>query len=564
MSLLPSTGAGISDIVEDTTPQLGGDLDTNNFDITSPDGTDKIDIVNGTIEIETNSTPRITITDTGVALNSSLSVNSQKIVSTSNGDIDIEPHGTGNVLLGNFSLNADQTVGAGQDNYVMTYDNATGLINLEAAAGGGLANVVEDLSPQLGADLDGNTFDILFDNATGILDDSSNEQLLFVKTASAVNYLTVTNAATGNNPIITAGGSDANIGINFQNKATGTYNFAGTADTAAEIRLAEDTDNGTHYIGLAAPASVAANKTFVLPAADGTNGQALTTNGSATLSFTTISGGIANVVEDTTPQLGGDLDLNGNQITSPDGTDLIDIPNGSIDLQTASTSRLDITDSGVRLGAAGARVTSITDSDTLGTSDTILCTQGNVKAYADLVTAPIRYNITTTARYIVAGGIAVSGSAGGTLVVTANRLYFVQLVLMCATNTWNQIGMEVTTLAAGNVRMGIYTNGVNNLPETLIIDAGTADTGTTGVKTIALNQSLDPGIYWLASVHDATPTVRRTGNTYAASSQGLIATNGTEGNYYYHAHTYGALPTTASALTIGASINPNLHFIKES
>lgn len=50
---------------------------------------------------------------------------------------------------------------------------------------------------------------------------------------------------------------------------------------------------------------------------DGTNGQVLTTDGTGTFTFTTVSGGnggIANVVEDTTPQLGGALDVNGNSI----------------------------------------------------------------------------------------------------------------------------------------------------------------------------------------------------------------------------------------------------------
>ena len=37
----------------------------------------------------------------------------------------------------NYIFNADQTVGAGQDNFVLTYDNATGEIGLEAAATGG-------------------------------------------------------------------------------------------------------------------------------------------------------------------------------------------------------------------------------------------------------------------------------------------------------------------------------------------------------------------------------------------------------------------------------------------
>jgi len=66
-----------------------------------------------------------------------------KIVSTSNGDIDIEPNGTGNVLLGNFKFDADQTVGSGQDDYVLTYDHASGTISLEAASGGGGSGTVD-------------------------------------------------------------------------------------------------------------------------------------------------------------------------------------------------------------------------------------------------------------------------------------------------------------------------------------------------------------------------------------------------------------------------------------
>ena len=74
--------------------------------------------------------------DSTPQLGGNLDVNTNKIVSTSNGDIDIEPHGTGNVLLGNFTFDADQSVGSGQDNYVLTYDNSAGTISLEAASGG--------------------------------------------------------------------------------------------------------------------------------------------------------------------------------------------------------------------------------------------------------------------------------------------------------------------------------------------------------------------------------------------------------------------------------------------
>ncbi len=48
------------------------------------------------------------------------------------------------------------TPGAGIDNYVLTYDHSTTSWGAEAAASGGLSEVVQDTSPQLGGDLDVN------------------------------------------------------------------------------------------------------------------------------------------------------------------------------------------------------------------------------------------------------------------------------------------------------------------------------------------------------------------------------------------------------------------------
>ena len=88
-----------------------------------------------------------------------------------------------------------------------------------------LTAVVDDTSPQLGGDLDANAFDIQFDDATGIRDDSDNEHLIFQKTASAVNYFEMTNAATGSNVGFSANGSDSNVGIDFSVKGTGYFKF---------------------------------------------------------------------------------------------------------------------------------------------------------------------------------------------------------------------------------------------------------------------------------------------------------------------------------------------------
>lgn len=66
----------------------------------------------------------------------------------------------------------------------------------------------------------------------------------------------------------------------------------GASDSVSgSLSFKEADDNGSFMITLAAPASLGANETFVLPATDGTSGQALVTDGSGNLSFSTISGG---------------------------------------------------------------------------------------------------------------------------------------------------------------------------------------------------------------------------------------------------------------------------------
>ena len=117
-----------------------------------------------------------------------------------------------------------------------------------------------------------------------IKDTSGNEFVKFSKTASAVNEFTVKNAATGNPAELQATGGDTNIDLALQPKGTGALVVKGTSTSSAEIRLSEDTDNGTNYVGLKAPASTS-NLTFTLPSADGSSGQSLVTNGSGTLSF---------------------------------------------------------------------------------------------------------------------------------------------------------------------------------------------------------------------------------------------------------------------------------------
>ena len=86
------------------------------------------------------------------------------------------------------------------------------------------------------------------------------------------------------------------------------------------IRLKGQTSG---YVEIKAPAT-AADNTLTFPNGNGSNGQMMTTDGSGNLSFTA-----PQLSTDTTPQLGGDLDVNGNDIVTTSNGDIDLDPNGS-------------------------------------------------------------------------------------------------------------------------------------------------------------------------------------------------------------------------------------------
>ena len=90
------------------------------------------------------------------------------------------------------------------------------------------------------------------------------------------------------------GGSNTQVQFNNSGAFGGSDNLVwdGTnlqIGDQGDLRLG-DADN-SHYIALQAPATVSSNVTLTFPATDGDADQALTTNGSGTLAWSTISGG---------------------------------------------------------------------------------------------------------------------------------------------------------------------------------------------------------------------------------------------------------------------------------
>jgi len=112
----------------------------------------------------------------------------------------------------------------------MVYSDGTNVVDTA------FTDLSSDFSPQLSADLDTNSQNIIIDTANGILDDNSNEPISFTTTGSAVNEFTIANAATGNAPAISATGGDANIDLNITPKGYGraTFNGQGKIQSVAE------------------------------------------------------------------------------------------------------------------------------------------------------------------------------------------------------------------------------------------------------------------------------------------------------------------------------------------
>jgi hypothetical protein len=172
-------------------------------------------------------------------------------------------------------------------------------------------------------------------NAGFIADANGNEQIKFTTTASAVNELTVTNNATGNNPIISATGGDTNIGIVLTPKGTGEVviatddlNYAGTAVTATGAEL--------NYNDLATLGTTAASKVFTADANNLTkvSGAVLniedTLTDGATITWNVIDSPVAKVT------LGGNRTISAPSGTTPAAGQFIAITV----IQDATGSRL--------------------------------------------------------------------------------------------------------------------------------------------------------------------------------------------------------------------------------
>lgn len=145
-------------------------------------------------------------------------------------------------------------------------------------------------------------------SGSSIADSNGNELILFPSTvASAVNEITVSNAATGASPSIAASGGDANVGLTIQTKGTGALVLdTGVGLGAIELRSGTGRvriydDNNSHYYAFVT-GDRTANYNINLPAGDVTlqAGTMATTGGTLAQFAATTSAQLAGIISDET------------------------------------------------------------------------------------------------------------------------------------------------------------------------------------------------------------------------------------------------------------------------
>lgn len=171
----------------------------------------------------------------------------------------------------------------------------TGITDLAIADGGTGASTAANARTNLGLAIgtDVQAYDPQLSDVAGLTPSDGNfivgdgTNFVAESGATARTSLGLGSIATqdANNVTIT-GGSISGVTFAYTTPLT----IPGTSSATGELRLAEDTDNGTNYVGLKAPASITANLSWTLPAADGLSGQFLSTDGSGVLSWVTPAG----------------------------------------------------------------------------------------------------------------------------------------------------------------------------------------------------------------------------------------------------------------------------------
>tara|TARA_Y100000356_G_scaffold17778_1_gene12597 strand:- start:3343 stop:5757 length:2415 start_codon:yes stop_codon:yes gene_type:complete len=252
------------------------------------------------------------------------------------------------------------------------------------------------------------------------------------------------------------------------------------------------------------------------PTSDGSNGQFLKTDGAGNLSFGTV---ITDLVGDTTPQLGGDLDLNSNDITGTGNINITGAVTMSGDLTvngtttTINSTTLTVDDKNVVL-ASGAADSNAADGAGLtvdGASATLTYTHSGTK-----------WNVNKD--FDVTGNIIVSGTVDGRdLQTDGTKLDGIE-----ASATADQTAAEIRTLVDSATDSNVFTDA-DHTKLNAIEASATADQTDAEIRA-AVEAATDSNVFTDADHTklngiETSATADQTGAEIKAAYEGEADTN---------------------------------------
>jgi hypothetical protein len=320
-SQISDLGSYISNVVGDTTPQLGGQLDVNGNAI--GDGTRELltftedgSAVNH-INIENEATGggpiiRSTGTDTNVDLN---------LQTKGSGDINLE-----SLIYSetNKRLSYSDITGVGTGTALTITSAGVDSGNTDGATGGALSLKSGDAGDSAG----GNTGNVTLVSGASTTGNSGSVEINSGGSATGSGSITLRTGSVSSSgsagDIILApeadvgGGTYGDVrpdGDGVQNLGTASNRWKAFYQTTNYF---VETGGGANYVAFTAPSSIASDVTWTLPNADGSSGQVLSTNGSGTLSWVTASGGGGIALTDLS--VGAEASASGDGAISYDNT----------------------------------------------------------------------------------------------------------------------------------------------------------------------------------------------------------------------------------------------------
>jgi hypothetical protein len=194
-------------------------------------------------------------------------------------------------------------------------------------------------------------------------------------------------------------GSDADVALSVSDGSTGAalahrvLEFTSSGSLTATRNCTIPLDVQQFYV---LKNSTTGGQSITFKYVSGSGNSVTITNGSSVVAYAKADdgtnpniesiniGGIASVVADTSPQLGGNLDVNGNDIVSTSNADIDIIPNGTGDVNLGADT--------VQIGDNNADATLTTQ----GTGDLTLNTNGGTNSGAIVIQDGANNNITIT------------------------------------------------------------------------------------------------------------------------------------------------------------------------